>query len=1181
MTDYGIKYHYDYTNDTVGDADQVQFVGKGSVTAWVQLDTGDLYVLGKVGIGYDPTTSGNTYKLYVNGTAYFSIGTSDNTSNLGFIIKGDGRYLSFGGAGVQAYDSSNAASTLYLNFNGGQSYIGGSTYAVGKVGIGYDPDTSGNNYKLYVDGNTFLTDSLYFNDTTYYINNSGTANLYGLTVNSSATFKNSVIIKNNKNWPMISFQGNSNTKDMGYFGMTRSDPGDGDLYNPSHHEFVVYSYNSSTKARLDYREFYILPTITADLTEDKSYNILTTKNTITVGQGGTGRATLTANAVLYGNGTSAIGMLASANGAVYATAANGTLHFGTLPTGQGGTGNTSYTANRLVWTETATKFTAGYHYASSTKIGVCYTSEPSYNFAVSGTSYFNGNTTHNGIDYFANGTTYYINNSADSYLRDVKVRSLGIAQTDGTTGYGISLYNGPQTSAPTYGLMFAKTGTYGTHGGVTSDWATYFTMSDTTNRGWIFRRGSTNVASIDGTGKLYLGYAVNANNPGIYWHPNVESASDASDVGSIYQIKSGVAGGTELRINQQNDATDVINVCTHSYIYFNSKKAFTINDAWLRINEDKGFSSGVYFGTSTVRTDGEFWSDSIRLIDNWVGFYNSVQGTTRYGYIQANADRMYFRKENGVSSYAFDFNGYIYTNSNIYATGTMYADGTMYAHGIWANRASGERQVGVDAGTTGTLYFYSNGSTKGIYSSTGYRTGSVLTINSSSTTFYGALSGNASTATRINGNLTAATSDVNRNIWVSSTASADGIPNYISGFNMNPSTKVFTVPSGTRISPSAGALYLGNSGNQSWVYVQDMASQASGTPWKLTQAGVLTFVSGTMTGNLTVTSTGNNRATVFIRSAAAVPMDLYLGSNNTNYWSISCRESTNPWLGFYWAGGSAGWALTMGTNRHIEIPVHAYVGGYNNTSYSLSTASFICNSWIRTVGNTGWYNETHGGGMYMEDNTWVRVSHSKKFYVANTAGDAINTSGGATISGTVSAGKIDIRPGTNNWAMQVGGNQWGGTGILNGNGDGTGDGTGDLSIASWYGIIFQDGTSWATKAGINCRTGVYYGKGFSNTSSILVKENVKSLSEDKAKKILLTRPVSFDYKKEFGGMKNQFGLIAEELEEILPELVQQPADEKGHKHITYTLIIPFLIKLAQSQQKEIDELKHQIKYLTN
>lgn len=47
-----------------------------------------------------------------------------------------------------------------------------------------------------------------------------------------------------------------------------------------------------------------------------------------------------------------------------------------IGTAYGGTGNTSYTANRLVWTESATKFTAGYHYADSTHVGICLTSTP-------------------------------------------------------------------------------------------------------------------------------------------------------------------------------------------------------------------------------------------------------------------------------------------------------------------------------------------------------------------------------------------------------------------------------------------------------------------------------------------------------------------------------------------------------------------------------------------------------------------------------------------------------------------------------------------------------------------------------------------------------------------------------------------------------------------------------------
>jgi hypothetical protein len=55
-----------------------------------------VHILGKVGIGYDPNTTGNNYKLYVNGSAYFNIGT-DSTSDLDFVINGNNAYLSFSG----------------------------------------------------------------------------------------------------------------------------------------------------------------------------------------------------------------------------------------------------------------------------------------------------------------------------------------------------------------------------------------------------------------------------------------------------------------------------------------------------------------------------------------------------------------------------------------------------------------------------------------------------------------------------------------------------------------------------------------------------------------------------------------------------------------------------------------------------------------------------------------------------------------------------------------------------------------------------------------------------------------------------------------------------------------------------------------------------------------------------
>lgn len=66
---------------------------------------------------------------------------------------------------------------------------------------------------------------------------------------------------------------------------------------------------------------------------------------------------------------------------------------------------------------------------------------------------------------------------------------------------GITLYGGDIN----YGIIFRTTKSQGTHGYVSGDWATYFTMSNSANRGWIFKRyGSGNVASISTDGNAYF-----------------------------------------------------------------------------------------------------------------------------------------------------------------------------------------------------------------------------------------------------------------------------------------------------------------------------------------------------------------------------------------------------------------------------------------------------------------------------------------------------------------------------------------------------------------------------------------------------------------------------------------------------------------------------------------------------
>lgn len=94
--------------------------------------------------------------------------------------------------------------------------------------------------------------------------------------------------------------------------------------------------------------------------------------------------------------------------------------------------------------------------------------------------------------------------SGTGYFSDTLYAThIGITNTASNTGKGISLFGkgyGGTGSLPTYGIAFAGIDTFKPHGAVISDWATYFTMDVTSNRGWIFRSGNDNIASISNKG---------------------------------------------------------------------------------------------------------------------------------------------------------------------------------------------------------------------------------------------------------------------------------------------------------------------------------------------------------------------------------------------------------------------------------------------------------------------------------------------------------------------------------------------------------------------------------------------------------------------------------------------------------------------------------------------------------
>lgn len=97
-------------------------------------------------------------------------------------------------------------------------------------------------------------------------------------------------------------------------------------------------------------------------------------------------------------------------------------------------------------------------------------------------------------------------------------------------------------------------------------------------------------------------------------------------------------------------------------------------------------------------------------------------------------------------------------------------------------------------------------------------------------------------------------------------------------------------------------------------------------------------------------------------------------------------------------------------------------------------------------------------------------------------------------------------------------------------------------------------------------TGTLAATQFNNLSDASFKINVSSF--DGPEIIMKINPVSFNW-RDTGG--KSYGVIAQEIEQVLPELVL--TNEKGIKSVAYTPLIAILIDVVQKQQKEIEQIK--------
>lgn len=179
---------------------------------------------------------------------------------------------------------------------------------------------------------------------------------------------------------------------------------------------------------------------------------------------------------------------------------------------------------------------------------------------------------------------------------------MGISNTTNNNGYGVSLYGGASTGAPSYGLMFQGTATFGKFGQVQGDWATYFTMGGANNRGWIFKSGNGsggNCASISATGLAQFN-TVKVQTP----HGNVTIGAQNTSHCHYQTDRSNHWFNKEVRVQGE---------VLHGSNYDNN---YTHGTYWKIQGFDNADKKYLHCATSVGAYGIDWWASDIRLKNN-------------------------------------------------------------------------------------------------------------------------------------------------------------------------------------------------------------------------------------------------------------------------------------------------------------------------------------------------------------------------------------------------------------------------------------------------------------------------------------------------------------------------------------------------------------------------------------
>lgn len=237
------------------------------------------------------------------------------------------------------------------------------------------------------------------------------------------------------------------------------------------------------------------------------------------------------------------------------------------------------------------------------------------------------------------------------------------------------------------------------------------------------------------------------------------------------------------------------------------------------------------------------------------------------------------------------------------------------------------------------------------------------------------------------------------------------------------------------------------------------------------------------------------------------------GAGTSGSWPISVTGSAASASAVAWSGVSG---------KPTTLAGYGITNGY--------AMDGVNTGWFRSSGTQGWYNETYNGGIYMADATYVRTYNNKQFLCNDVM----------RVEGTT--------PQVQLWDS-------------------------DHSILRY---LYADGGSigFLTSAGgwslTNDNSGNTTSTGnVTAYSDIRLKKDIE-LIPDALDKVCALRGVTYE---RIDSGERQTGVIAQEVQAVLPEAVMTMTDEQQTLSVAYGNLVGLLIEAIKELKAEVDVLK--------